>query len=77
MHAHARHCESLADLEAALEWARGTDRTTVLTIATEAYTWTPGDAHWDLGVPEVSERQTVRAARAHQEEIRAGQRVGV
>ena len=77
MGAHARHCESLADLEAALEWAKGTDRTTVLSIATEAYTWTPGDADWDLGVPEISERETVRAARAHQEDIRAKQRVGV
>ncbi len=77
MGAHARHCESLADLEAALDWARGTDRTTVLSIATEAYTWTPGDADWDLGVPEISERETVRAARAQQEDIRAKQRVGV
>ena len=77
MQAHARHCESLADLESALEWAKGTDRTTVLSIATEAYTWTPGDADWDLGVPEISERETVRAARANQEAIRAKQRVGV
>ena len=77
MQAHARHCESLADLEAALEWAKGTDRTTVLSIATEAYTWTPGDADWDLGVPEISERETVRAARANQEAIRAKQRIGV
>ena len=77
MGALARHCESLADLEAALEWAKGTDRTTVLSIATEAYTWTPGDADWDLGVPEVSERETVRVARAHQDEIRAKQRLGV
>ena len=76
MGAHTRHCESLADLEAALEWAKGTDRTTVLSIATEAYTWTPGDAAWDVGVPEVSERETVRAARADHEEIRAKQRVG-
>ena len=77
MGAHARHCESLADLEAALEWARGNDRTTVLSIATDACAWVPGDADWDLGVPEVSERETVRAARARHEEIRAGQRVGV
>ena len=76
MGAHARHCESLADLESALEWARGNDRTTVLCIATDACAWVPGDADWDLGVPEVSERETVRAARAHHEEIRARQRVG-
>ena len=77
MGAHARHCESLADLEAALEWARDNDRTTVLSIATDACAWVPGDADWDLGVPEVSERETVRAARAHHEEIRARQRVGI
>ena len=77
MGARARHCESLADLEAALEWARGNDRTTVLSIATDACAWVPGDADWDLGVPEVSERETVRASRAHQEAIRAKQRVGV
>ena len=77
MGAHARRCESLADLAAALEWAKGNDSTTVLSIATDAGAWTPGDADWDVGVPEVSERDTVAAARARQEEIRAGQRVGV
>ena len=77
MGAHARHCESLADLEAALEWARGNDRTTVLSIVTDASAWVPGDADWDVGVPEVSERETVRAARAHHEGIRARQRIGV
>ena len=73
----ARHVESLADLEDALNWARTTDRTTVITIVTDAYTWTPGDASWDLGVPEISDREAVRAARADQEEIRSRQRVGV
>ena len=77
MQAHARHCESLADLESALDWAKGTDKTTVLSITTEGHTWTPGDADWDLGVPEVSDRETVRAARAHHEDIRAKQRIGV
>ena len=77
MGAEARHCESLADLQQGLEWARTTDRTTVLSIATDAYAWVPGDADWDVGVPEVSERDTVKAAREHQEAIRAKQRVGV
>ena len=77
MGAASRKCESLADLEAALEWAKGNDRTTVLSIVTDAYSWVPGDADWDVGVPEVSDRETVNAARAHQEEIRAKQRVGV
>ena len=77
MGAAARSCESLADLEAALEWAKGTDRTTVITIVTDAYAWVPGDADWDVGVPEVSDRETVNKARESQIEIRAKQRVGV
>jgi 3D-(3,5/4)-trihydroxycyclohexane-1,2-dione acylhydrolase (decyclizing) len=77
MGAEARHCESLADLEAALEWAKTTDRTTVISIATDAYAWVPGDADWDVGVPEVSNKATVREARAQQDRIRASQRVGV
>ena len=77
MGAEARHCESLADFEAALKWAKTTDRTTVISIETDAHSWTPGDADWDVGVPEVSERGEVREARAHQERIRAKQRRGV
>jgi 3D-(3,5/4)-trihydroxycyclohexane-1,2-dione acylhydrolase (decyclizing) len=77
MGALARRCESLADLGEAMEWAQGNDRTTVLVIATDAHQWVPGDADWDVGVPEVSERAEVDAARASQDAIRARQRVGV
>jgi 3D-(3,5/4)-trihydroxycyclohexane-1,2-dione acylhydrolase (decyclizing) len=77
MGAAVRHCDSLADLAAALEWAKGTDRTTVLSITTDAYSWVPGDADWDVGVPEVSSRESVRNARKEQEKIRAKQRIGV
>jgi 3D-(3,5/4)-trihydroxycyclohexane-1,2-dione acylhydrolase (decyclizing) len=77
MGAQARRCEGLADLEAAMAWAQGNDRTTVLVIATDAFAWVPGDADWDVGVPEVSEREAVTAARTAQDAIRAKQRVGV
>jgi 3D-(3,5/4)-trihydroxycyclohexane-1,2-dione acylhydrolase (decyclizing) len=77
MGAAARHCESLAELDAALEWAKGNDRTTVLSIASDPYAWVPGDADWDVGVPEVSSRELVRSARKEQEQIRAKQRIGV
>ena len=77
MGAAARHCEGLADFEAALEWAKGNDRTTVLSIVSDAYAWVPGDADWDVGVPEVSPRESVQIARKQQAEIRAKQRVGV
>ncbi|MDE0110997.1 MAG: 3D-(3,5/4)-trihydroxycyclohexane-1,2-dione acylhydrolase (decyclizing) [Albidovulum sp.] len=77
MGALSRRAESITDLEAAFEWAKTTDRTTVISIVTDAYSWVPGDAAWDLGVPEVSEREEVREARAEQEAIRAKQRIGV
>ncbi|PKP75120.1 MAG: 3D-(3,5/4)-trihydroxycyclohexane-1,2-dione acylhydrolase (decyclizing) [Alphaproteobacteria bacterium HGW-Alphaproteobacteria-6] len=77
MGAEARHCDSLADLEAAMEWAQGTDRTTVLTIASDAHAWTPGGAGWYVGAPEVNDRESIRAARAGQEAFRARQRRGV
>jgi 3D-(3,5/4)-trihydroxycyclohexane-1,2-dione acylhydrolase (decyclizing) len=77
MGAAARHCESLADFAAALEWAKANDRTTVLSIASDAWAWVPGDADWDVGVPQVSIRESVQKARKEQEQIRAKQRVGV
>ena len=77
MGAHARRCESLADLEAAMDWAQGTDRTTVLCIASDAHAWTPGGAGWYVGVPEVSERESVRKAREDQVAFRQKLREGV
>ncbi|MFQ5623912.1 MAG: thiamine pyrophosphate-dependent enzyme [Paracoccaceae bacterium] len=77
MGALARRVESLADLEKAMEWARQTDRTTVIAIETDPFRWVPGDADWDVGVPQVSERGEVRAARRDHDAIRAKQRIGV
>jgi 3D-(3,5/4)-trihydroxycyclohexane-1,2-dione acylhydrolase (decyclizing) len=77
MGAAARHCASLADFETALEWAKSNDRTTVLSIASDAWAWVPGDADWDVGVPQVSTRESVQKARKEQDQIRAKQRVGV
>ncbi len=77
MGAHARHVESLADLEVAMKWAQGNDGPTVISVVSDAYAWVPGDADWDVGVPEVSDRESVRKARKQQDEIRGKQRVGV
>ena len=77
MGALVRKVESLADLGLAMDWAKTTDRTTVITIVSDAYRWTPGDAWWDVGVPEVSERAEVREVRTAQVEKRKDQRVGV
>ena len=77
MGALARKVESLAELELALDWARTTDRTTVITIVSDAFTWTPGDALWDVGVPQVSARREVSEAAEYQADVRKKQRVGV
>ncbi len=77
MGALTRHVASLAELETAMDWAKSNDRTTVLTIVSDAFTWTPGDAWWDVGVPEVSSRVSVNEQHAAQVEGRKKQRVGV
>jgi 3D-(3,5/4)-trihydroxycyclohexane-1,2-dione acylhydrolase (decyclizing) len=77
MGASARHVGSLAELEEAMTWAQGNDGPTVISIVSDAWSWVPGDADWDVGVPEVSNFEKVRAARKAQDAIRAGQRIGV
>ncbi|TPJ30180.1 MULTISPECIES: 3D-(3,5/4)-trihydroxycyclohexane-1,2-dione acylhydrolase (decyclizing) [unclassified Mesorhizobium] len=77
MGALTRRVDSLADLAQAVDWALGTDRTTVITLVSDGFTWTPGDAWWDVGVPEVSTRPQVREAHAEQAQARTKQRVGV
>jgi 3D-(3,5/4)-trihydroxycyclohexane-1,2-dione acylhydrolase (decyclizing) len=57
--------DGIAGLEAALAQARTTPRTTVIVVRTDPAAGTvAGGAWWDVAVPEVSARATVRAARA-------------
>jgi 3D-(3,5/4)-trihydroxycyclohexane-1,2-dione acylhydrolase (decyclizing) len=77
MGAWAAEVDSLDTFRDALEEARGAGRTSVIVIRTDPNAWTSGDAWWDVGVPEVSERAEVRAARSEHEEGRRHQRVGV
>ncbi len=53
-----------------MERARAADRTAVIVIRTDPHTWTGGDAWWDVGVPEVSERDEVLVAKAEHEAAR-------
>jgi 3D-(3,5/4)-trihydroxycyclohexane-1,2-dione acylhydrolase (decyclizing) len=69
--------ESIAELEAALARARAADRTTVIAIDVAPREWTPNEAWWEVGVPEVSARPAVQAAAARWQEGRAKQRRGV
>jgi 3D-(3,5/4)-trihydroxycyclohexane-1,2-dione acylhydrolase (decyclizing) len=77
MGARAEKVQSIADLEAAFARAKDSDRTYVIAIDVHPTEWTPGDAWWDVGVPEISPRDTVQKAKADHEAARGRQRVGV
>jgi 3D-(3,5/4)-trihydroxycyclohexane-1,2-dione acylhydrolase (decyclizing) len=77
MGAWTERVETLDDLEDALQRAREADRTAVIVIRTDPHAWTGGDAWWDVGVPEVSEREEVLVAKAEHEAGRKQQRTGV
>jgi 3D-(3,5/4)-trihydroxycyclohexane-1,2-dione acylhydrolase (decyclizing) len=82
--AHARSLGCLAEevtgigeLEDAFEHARTADRTTVIVIRTAPHDWTPGGAFWEVGVPEVTPREEVSAARERLLIGKRRQRVGL
>jgi 3D-(3,5/4)-trihydroxycyclohexane-1,2-dione acylhydrolase (decyclizing) len=68
---------SLGELEAALERAKASDTTYAIVIDTDPSIATEaGGAWWDVAVAEVSQSNTVRAARADYERARTKQRLG-
>ena len=80
-HAAAMGCRTetvatIAELDAAFVRARASDRTYVIALKTRPDVWTEGGAFWEVGVPEVSARAEVRAARAAMDEGKTAQRVG-
>ncbi len=77
MGALAERVQSIADLELAIERAKQADRTVVIAIDTDPANWTPGDAWWDVGVPEISSLEAVRDAARDHALARQKQRVGV
>ncbi len=80
-HAASMGCEtetvgSISELESAIERARASDRTYVIALKTHPHRWTEGGSFWEVGVPEVSGRASVKEARAAMDAGRAAQRVG-
>ncbi len=73
----AEHVQGLAELEAALQRAFAAERTSVVVLRTDPRIATAaGGGWWDVGVPEVSARPSVLAARADYEVQRAAQSLG-
>ena len=65
---------SIDELEAAYERAKAADRTSVIAMVVDAYSWTEGGSFWEVGVPEVSELDSVVEARAEIDEGKKGQK---
>jgi 3D-(3,5/4)-trihydroxycyclohexane-1,2-dione acylhydrolase (decyclizing) len=75
--AQAELAAGVAELETALRGAFKADRTSVVVIRTDPRVSTEAGGHWwDVGVPEVSTRAQVNAARADYEASRVAQRLG-
>jgi 3D-(3,5/4)-trihydroxycyclohexane-1,2-dione acylhydrolase (decyclizing) len=73
--AHVIECITYDDFVSALKAAKTTERTTVIYIKNDRYVGVPGyESWWDVPVAEVSEIDTVRAARAEWEEMRTKER---
>jgi 3D-(3,5/4)-trihydroxycyclohexane-1,2-dione acylhydrolase (decyclizing) len=77
MGALAERVDGTEELPAAFARARAADRSYVIVVPIDPYTWTEGGAWWEVGIPEVSDREQVRAARTAWEANKKRQRVGV
>ena len=69
--------EQLEDLPAAWGRAKKADRSYAIILDIDEYTWTEGGTWWEVAVPEVSDREDVRVARAEWAAEKKHQRVGV
>ncbi len=79
-HARAMGCRAeqvstIAEFDAAFARARESDATYVIAMRTSPSDWTEGGTFWEVGVPEVSNRQEVRDARREMDAGKQAQRL--
>jgi 3D-(3,5/4)-trihydroxycyclohexane-1,2-dione acylhydrolase (decyclizing) len=73
--AHVMRAKSVEELKAALEEAKGVEHTVVIHIPVDRYESVPDyESFWDVPVAEVSEMESVRAARRTYDENRRSER---
>lgn len=73
--AHVIECSNYEEFVQALNDAKAIDKTTVIYVTNDRYLGVPGyESWWDVPIAEVSERDSVRAAREEWEEMRAQER---
>ncbi|MXZ20221.1 MAG: 3D-(3,5/4)-trihydroxycyclohexane-1,2-dione acylhydrolase (decyclizing) [Caldilineaceae bacterium SB0665_bin_25] len=71
---HVIRCQSVSDVVQALQDAKSIDRTTVIYVPDDRYLGVQGYSWWDVPVAEVSELDSVNAAREEWEEMRTQER---
>ncbi|RLT39050.1 MAG: 3D-(3,5/4)-trihydroxycyclohexane-1,2-dione acylhydrolase (decyclizing) [Chloroflexi bacterium] len=73
--AHVIRCQSVDEVVAALQTAKTIERTVVIHVTNDRYLGVPGyESWWDVPVAEVSELDSVNAAREEWEEMRTKER---
>ena len=75
--AHSVDVSTLDELANALATARTHDRTSVIVVKVRESDWTEGGAFWQVGVPEVSDLESVTAARSSMDAGLEAQRRGI
>ena len=71
----AERVERIEDIPAAFDRARNADRSYALIIPVQTHTWLEGGAWWEVGIPEVSDREQVRVVRAEHVSSKKKQRL--
>lgn len=67
--------KTVAELSAKIVETQNSDGVVVIVMETAPATWTEGGAFWEVGVPEVSSNEEVKAARAKVQEAKKNQRI--
>ncbi|MFV1999462.1 MAG: 3D-(3,5/4)-trihydroxycyclohexane-1,2-dione acylhydrolase (decyclizing) [Acidimicrobiia bacterium] len=77
MGAIAEKVTTIDELKGAFLKAKAADRSYVIVIDTDPHEWTDGGSWWEVGVPEVSDRNQVLVARGELDAERKRQRLGI
>ncbi|MEM7339320.1 MAG: 3D-(3,5/4)-trihydroxycyclohexane-1,2-dione acylhydrolase (decyclizing) [Actinomycetota bacterium] len=76
MGAGSETVSSIPELQAAIGRARASDRSYLIEMKVDPYSWTEGGTFWEVGVPEVSNLASVMDARADMDKGLQDQRIG-
>ena len=75
--ANAEKVNQLADFSAAFARAQASEKTYVITVDIDQKAWSSVDVWWEVGIPEESDRASVREAKEQWDEGRQFQRKGI